>query len=35
MDAEQRSKEEETSTLADVIEEAYRKRMEGEKAAEQ
>ena len=35
MDAEQRSKEEETSTLADVIEEAYRKRMEGEKDAEQ
>lgn len=34
MDAEQRSKEEETSTLADVIEEAYRKRMEGEKDAE-
>ena len=35
MDAEQRSKEEETSTLADVIEEAYRKRMEGEKDVEQ
>ena len=34
MDAEQRSKEEETSTLADVIEEAYRKRMESEKDAE-
>lgn len=34
LDAEERSKEESVSSLADVIEEAYRNRMEAEKDAE-